>query len=228
MARTLSLALLVIFCSATLAEDPPKGVVVDKDKGTVTVDAKMAPRKLEDPKFKGEQWPLEVLACWGYPKGEKAHETVVTIDDVKPSDVHKGLESLGLKPGKPGRGEAKAEGPEVNVYLEFAGPDDQPKRLPIEKCLSDPASGKPMPKVKWIFTGSAMSKPDPTKDETVYGADLRGTLITIFPVTDETVLQTSLTAKDMKFLRSKMETDPKVLPKVGTAVKLIIEVADKK
>jgi hypothetical protein len=116
----------------------------------------------------------------------------------------------------------------VNVYLEFKGPDNETKRLPIEKCLSDPGSGKPMPKVKWLFTGSLMTKPDPDKDDMVYGADLRGTLITIFPVTGETVLQTSLTAKDMKVLRSKLETDPKVIPKVGTAVKLVLEVAEKK
>ena len=49
-------------------------------------------------------YPIEVVACWANPKGKKAHETVLTID-VKPSDVHKALESIGLKPGKPARGE---------------------------------------------------------------------------------------------------------------------------
>ena len=80
-----------------------------------------------------------------------------------------------------------------------------------------------MPKVKWIFTGSAMKKPDPQKDETVYGADRTGTLIAIFPVTDETVMQTSLTMKEEKYL--KLETDTKILPKEGTPVKLVLEAA---
>ena len=82
-----------------------------------------------------------------------------------------------------------------------------------------------LPKVKWRFTGSAMKKPDPAKDETVYGADLTGTLIAIFPVTNETVIQSELTLKEEKFL--KMETNPRVLPKEGTPVKLILEMQAK-
>src|SRR3954452_18521783 len=79
------------------------GVAVDKDKRTVTIDAKIAPRKLDDEKFKGVIYPIEVIACWAYPKGQKAHETVVTFD-VNPSAIHKALEELGLKPGKPVKG----------------------------------------------------------------------------------------------------------------------------
>jgi hypothetical protein len=59
----------------------------------------------------------------------------------------------------------------------------------------------------------------------VYGADLSGTLIAIFPVTKETVLQTNLTLKEEKYL--KLETDKNVLPKEGAAVKLVIEVPAK-
>jgi hypothetical protein len=229
MFRTLPIALLVVCCSIGFADDPPKGITVDKDKRTVTIDAKMAPRKLEDPKFQGNQWPIEVIACWSYEKkGHKAHETVVTMDDVKPSDVHKAIESLGIKPGKPVVGDdslkTPPQGPAFKVYLEFAGPDDQPKRVPIEKCLVGPG-GKPMPVLEWRFTGSVMSKPDPTKEDTVYGADLTGTLISIFPVTNETVFQTNLTMKEEKFL--KIETDPKVVPKVGAAVKIVLEATGK-
>ena len=230
MSRFVSFAFVLVFCSVTFAADAPKGIAVDKEKRTITIDAKIAPRKLEDPKFKGNQWPIEAIATWSYEKkGQKAHETVVTVDDIKPSDVAKAIESLGLKPGKPAYGEdsikTPPEGPAFNVYIEISG-DDGPKRVPIEKCLIHQTSGKPMPKVEWRFTGSIMTKPDPDKDEMVYGADLTGTLITIFPVTNETVFQTSLTMKEEKYL--KLETDPKVVPKVGTAVKLVLEVVDKK
>src|SRR5579885_470290 len=218
----LVLAALVVWVavSAGAAADPTPGVVVDREKGTVTIDAKVAPRKLAY--LKGEVYPIEVIACWPHPRGKKAHETVVTID-AKPSDVHKALESLGLKPGKPVMGEAKEppQGPDVNVYLRFTDNDGQPRKVSVEQTLLDPKTGKKMPKVKWRFTGSAMSKPDPNKDETAYGADLSGTLISIFPVTNETVLQTSLTMKEEKYL--KLETDKKLLPKEGTPVKLIIE-----
>jgi len=208
------------------AQEKTGGIVVDKDKRTITVDCKIAPRKMEDPKFQGKTWPVEVIACYPYPKGQKAHETVVTID-VKPSEVHKALESFGLKPGKPVRGEAKdpPQGPDVNLFLEIPDSNGRPKRVSIERTLIDPKTNKPMPKVKWRFTGSIKSKPDPAKDDTVYGADMTGTLISIFPVTDETVFQTNLTMKEEKYL--KLETDTKLLPPVGTPVKLVIEVPGK-
>src|SRR5262249_25778804 len=158
---------------------------------TVSLDAKVAPRKLEY--LKGEVYPIEVIACWPHPKGQKAHETVVTID-AKPSDVHKALEELGLKPGVPVVGESDKlpQGPKVNIFLEIPGLDGKAKRVPIEKTLVDMRTNKPMPKVEWRFTGSVMKKPAPDKDDLVYGADMTGTLIAIFPVTNETVFQTNL------------------------------------
>ncbi len=215
--------LLILALSVTGRAAEKSGVVVDKEKRTVTIDAKVAPRKINDPKYMNIIYPIEVIACWAYPKGQKAHETVVTIE-VKPGEVHKALETLGLKPGKPVVGEVKegAQGPAVNVSIEVPTSTGT-RRVPIEKVLIDPRSGKSMPKVKWIFTGSVMKKPDPQKDETVYGADLTGTLIAIFPVTDQTVMQTSLTMKEEKYL--KLETDTKILPKEGTPVKLVLEVA---
>src|SRR5262245_11403646 len=198
------LSMLGSLC-VTADEKTPSGIVVDKEKRTVTIDAKIAPRKIDDPRYK-EIYPIEVIACWPFPKGQKAHETVVTID-VKPSAVHKALEELGLKAGKPVNGPVKerAQGPEVNIFLAFKSADGQEKKVPIEKTLLDPKTNKKMPKVKWLFTGSVMKKPDPNKDETVYAADLSGTLVAIFPVTDETVFQTPLAFKDQEALR--LETD---------------------
>jgi hypothetical protein len=209
--------------SITRAGDDP-GVTIDKSARLIKIDAKVAPRKL--PHLKGEIYPIEVIACWPHPKGKKAHETVVTIE-AKPSAVHKALVDLGLKPGKPVMGEAKDPpmGPRVNLYLEIVGADGEMKRVSIDKVLVDKRSGKPLPKsVEWRFTGSAMTRPDPDKDE-IYGADFSGTLIAIFPVTDQTVLQTNLTMKEEKYV--KLETNPKVLPKEGTPVKLVIEVPAK-
>lgn len=207
----------------SLAQEKTPGITVDKEKKAVIIDAKIAPRKINDPKFMDKIYPVEVVASWPYPKGQKSHETVIAFD-AKPSDIHKALESLGLKSGKPVYGDTtdKASGPELNLFLEVPG-EAGPKRVPIEKALVDPTSGKPMPKVKWHFTGSILSKPDPAKDDTVYGADLTGTLISIFPVTNQTVIQTSLTMKEEKYL--KLETNTKLLPKEGTAIKLILEVA---
>jgi hypothetical protein len=211
--------LLAVPNSASEAGKDKSGVTVDKDKRLVIIDAKIAPRKLEHLK---DIYPLEVVACWPHPKGKKAHETVVTIE-AKPSEVHKALVDLGLKPGTPVMGESEHEpkGPAIKVFLEFPGPDGEMKKVSIDKTMVD-NNGRQFPKsVEFRFTGSVMSKADLTKDELSYGADVNGTLIAIFPVTNETVLQTSLTMKDEKVL--KLELNTKLLPKEGTAVKLILE-----
>src|SRR5262245_63936760 len=123
MAR-LGIAITVLFLAVPFAQPGGKegGVEVDKAKRLIKIDAKIAPRKLEH--LKGEIYPIEVIACWPHPKGKKAHETVVTIE-AKPSDVHKALMSLGLKPGTPRMGDTKdpPEGPECNIYLDLPGDD---------------------------------------------------------------------------------------------------------
>lgn len=206
------------WCVATttaLAADD--AIQVDKEARTVKVACKVAPRKLPD---LNEIYPLEVIGT--LPKGEKKHETVVTFE-VKPSDVHKALESLGLKPGKPAKGEgAKAEGPEIELYLEVPKSAGPPERIGIEKLIVDRKTGKAMPKLKWHFTGSAMKQPDPDKPDKVFGADSTGTLISIFPVTEDTVIQSSLTMKEEKLI--KLETNKKSLPAEGTDVTLLIVV----
>lgn len=226
MTRVLAPGLVVALAVAAGAErgpaagqEKPAGVAVDKDKRTVTVPAKVAPRKLEH--LKGEVYPIELIAGWGHPKGKKAHEIVVAID-VNPSDVHKGLEALGLKAGRPAKGpDAKAEGPAVLVYFEVPEGGTS-KKVAMEKVLIDPKSKKQAPKMTFRFTGSAMVAPDPTKpDDKKYGADLTGSLICLFPVTDEVVLQTDWTMKEERYL--KLDVNPEVLPKEGGPVRLVIE-----
>jgi hypothetical protein len=222
-------ALTLVLYTAVVgpAADPATGmVVVDRAHRLIIIDARIAPRKIDDPRYK-EIYPIEVVACYPFPRGQKAHETVVTID-AKPSEVHKALEALGIKPGTPVVGEAKdpPQGPEVKIFLEFPGPDGDTKRVPIERTMVDIQTGKPLKTLKWRFTGSVMVKPDPNKEETVYAADRSGTLIAIFPVTNETVFQTNLTMKEEKYV--KLETDKKLLPKEGTPVKLILEVPEGK
>ena len=197
------------------------GIKVDKAKKTISIDAKIAPRKLPNLK---EVYPIEVIACWAHPKGKKAHETVVTFE-ANPSAIHKALEDLGLRAGAPLMGEGKEppKGPDVLVYLEVVDDAGATRKLTPDKMLVDSRTGKPFPKnVKFRFTGSVFEQPDPNKKDKVYGADLSGTLMVIFPVTNQTVLQTNLTMEYERFM--KLETNTKTLPKEGTPVKLVIEV----
>lgn len=215
---TLSAAIVFSAAAAFAADKFPDTLTVDKEKKSVLIPCKIAPRKLPN---LSEVYPIEVIASHPAPKGQKAHETVVTID-AKPSEIHKALESLMLKPGKPAKGEGGVpSGPEVKIFLELAS-EGVAKRMPIEKALVDRKTGKEMPKLKWLFTGSIMKQVDPTKDEKTYAADVTGTLISIFPVTDETVLQTNLTMKDEPLL--KLDTNVKALPAEGTAALLVLQV----
>ena len=210
-------ALAMLAGRAMAADEAAAKPVVDKEKKTVTIPAKIAPRKINDPRYT-EIYPIEVVACAEFPRGQKAHETVITVD-AKPSDVHKALEELGLKAGKPaapGGEDSVAEGPELKISLELPGG----KSIPIEKTLIDKKTGKTMPALKWHFTGSAMKQLDPNKPDQSYGADATLTLIGIFPVTNETVIQSNLTMKDEPIV--KMETNKALLPAEGTPVKLII------
>ncbi len=224
----LALAAMIAACAFIRADgdkssEPSNtpGVVVDKDKRTVTIDAKIAPRKIDDPHY-DKIYPLEVVACWPFPKGQKAHETVV-VTDCKPSDVAKAVESFGLKPGTPQNGGDKLpDGPEVNIFIEVPTDSGDMKRYPIEKVMIDPKTGKSLGKQHWHFTGSTPVQPDPTKDDKVFGADTTGTLICIFPVTDLTVFQAHLHFNDQHVV--DLDTDKKLLPKELTPVKLVIEV----
>lgn len=216
-----SLALLSVLLLSTGSFAQDKGFTVDKEKKTITIPVKVAPRKL--PHLE-QSYPIEVISARRHEdKGEKAHETVVT-QSCKPSDVHKALEELGLKPGKPAKGEAgPATGPEVKIFLEIpSNLGGDPRKVPIERTLVDKKTGKPLPALKWMFTGSVQKQPDPDKPDKVYGADSSGTLIAVFPVTDECVFQSHLTKEDESLL--KMDTDKKLLPPEGADVKLIIEV----
>jgi hypothetical protein len=198
------------------------GVSVDKGKRLIRVDAKVAPRKINDPRYV-KIYPIEVIACWPFPKGQKAHETVITTE-VMPRQVHAALINLGLKAGAPVLGESKqaARGPACKLYLELPGPAGTVRKVPLDRTLVDRRTGKPFPKtVKWLFTGSVMTRPDPTKNKAAYGADLTGTLVTIFPVTNQCVFQSDLPMKYEHL--TQLETNSRVLPPVGTAVKLVIE-----
>ena len=124
--------------------------------------------------------------------------------------------------GQVGLFPVEGKGPEVEIFLEIATESGKAKRIPIEEAMIDTKSGKPVPRLKWHFTGSALKQPDPEKDDKVYGADLTGTLITVFPVTDDCVVQSGLAFKDQDKL--KLEVNKKLVPKEGTPLKLVIKV----
>ena len=201
-----------------IAEKLPADVIVDKSARHISLPGVVAPRKLA---HLSDVYPIEVIAT--YPDGQKAHETVITFKGVKPSQLHAALESLGLKPGQPVRGQGtKPTGPQLRLALEIPDKPNQPRRIPIEQALVDMRTNKPLATpITWHFTGSNLRQIDPESDAKTYGADITGTLITVFPVTDDTVIQSSFSSKDEVSL--KLEINREILPKEGSPIRLIIE-----
>ncbi len=223
MVRNVVLGSAAILLAASARQGAPDGFTVDRGKKEIAIPCKIAPRKLPN---LPEIYPIEVIATWPAPKGQKAHETVVTVG-VKPSEVHKALESLGLRPGKPVRGEGRASGAELDVLLEIPRKGGQGReRLRMEALLVDRRTGMPLPPIKWHFTGSAMKQPDPAKPDQVYAADLAGTVVGLLPVTDELVIQSGLTSEEEALI--KLETAKDAVPPEGTDAILIIRPAEGK
>jgi outer membrane protein assembly factor BamB len=193
-------------------------VKIDVKHRRLEIPAMIAPRKL--PSLK-DIYPLEVVCTWPTPAGQKAHETVV-ITEVKPSEVQRGLEALGLKPGKPSAGQEEPIGPEVKLSLVVAGPSGRERVVPMEKAIVDAQTGRSLPELSWRFTGSSMRQPDPNSPTKLYGADLSGTFVTIYPVSSETVIQANLPLDAQSSL--KLELNKNVLPEENTPVKFWIEV----
>ncbi len=197
------------------------GVRVDRVRRRVLVDVEIAPRKL--PHLE-KIYPIEVMATAR--EGKKAHETVL-LSAAKPSDVHRAIESLGLRAGSPGIGEtSRPSGPEVRLLLEFPGRVGLTKRVDLACTVVDRrtglgvTSGAAARRVRWIFTGSSVIEAAEPGSDLVYGADFSGTLATIYPVTAETVLQSTLDMEAESLLT--LEVSPR-LPAVGTRATLVIE-----
>ncbi|HZE97926.1 MAG TPA: YdjY domain-containing protein [Planctomycetota bacterium] len=210
----MNVALMAVVLALCGPGEPAQGgIVVDKDKKTVKVPCRIAPRKLPN---LPDIYPIEVIATWPAPKGQKAHETIVNFD-MNPSEIHKALESLGLKAGKPGRGDDVCSGPELEIGLELPAVNGRPAGfVRLEELLVDKKTGRTLPLIKWHFTGSVLK-------DGKYAADTTGTMVGLYPVTDEVVMQSALTMREESLI--KLETNKKILPPENTPVSLLIRIA---
>lgn len=76
----------------------------------------------------------------------------LTITWAKPSDIHKALEFIGVKPGRPVNYETNhqwARGPRVTMTLDTGG-----NELRVEDCVIDTDTNTPLPRMGLIFAGS--------------------------------------------------------------------------
>lgn len=94
----------------------------------------------------------------------------------KPSDLHRALEFIGLKPGAPTDPKAlrfwpKGERVRVSVIPKTPA-DPQAKPVRIEKMVLNPKTGETMPEVGLVFTGSKWTPSNENPAVKVYAADV--------------------------------------------------------
>ena len=214
----------VVCLGASVKEaDADRGIFVDRKNSRVVVDIEIAPRKL--PHLK-QVYPVEVMVTGA--QGKKAHETVL-LSAASPLQVHRALEKLGLKAGEPGIGDkSPPRGPEVRIWIEYPGRLGLNKKVDLASAVVDRRTGLALDggasstgrAVRWLFTGSAMVQADPSSTKEIYGAEFSGTLVTIFPVTDETVFQSNLGMDAESLFNLEVAG---ILPPIGSKAKLLIE-----
>jgi hypothetical protein len=106
----------------------------------------------------------------------------LTIAFVKPSDVHRALEFIGLKPGRSvnyNNNQYWPKGERVLVTIEWTPPhgDDLDrgkspnKKIRAEELILDTRTKKPLPLTGLVFTGSYLIKPEDGGKE-MYAADV--------------------------------------------------------
>jgi hypothetical protein len=117
----------------------------------------------------------------------------------------------------------------VRLVIEYAGRSGLVKRVDLARAVVDRRTGLGIEpggsraRVRWFFTGSSALAGDAAgaaEESEVYGADFSGTLVTIYPVTSETVIQSSLDMEAESLLH--LEVAPS-LPPAGTKARLLIE-----
>lgn len=89
----------------------------------------------------------------------------------QPSDVHKALEFIGMKPGQPfnpGKLRFWSKGERVHLTV---GPIEAEERIPFESLVTDKTTGEPLSDDGFIFTGSCMVTKPGERSQRVYAAD---------------------------------------------------------
>ena len=206
---------LGILAAAVAAAGGEREIEVDRAQRRIRVPAEIAPQGT----YKELRGGIEYVACAA--KG-KTYETLF-ICPVSPLALNAALTALGLRPGRPAGVEADGShrspsGPAVRITV-IRETADGPRRERVESFILDRKTGKPMPPVGWLFTGSQPGV-DPQTGEAVLQVALTANLISLHHRDPTVLLQNPLPAgKDTLRYRP----DPKALPRAGTAVTLVLE-----
>lgn len=179
-------------------------IVVDRKAGTVSLEGEVV---LQD-------GMLELFVCAA---GMRQHESVVHVK-ARPLNIQLALLLLGLKSGNSVSWTAEGEflpaaGPEVRVFVEYAGADGKQRRVEAHEWMND-AFDQPAKPQRWVFAGSAMV-------EDQFMADLEGTVVCTSNFSSAILdLPFESTAmNDQLVFKARKEA----IPEPGTQVRVILQ-----
>jgi hypothetical protein len=225
-------------CRAGEAEAPPKAEPDPKNVFKIgKVTCYKAERRVEvEGKICIQDGQIEYLAVLS---GGKEHESILTFD-CKGVDLNLALIGLGYKAAGPTKAADDPnilKGDPVVLFVEWADQDGKPKRVRAEELLFNRGTKKPMRQTAWVFTGSDFARDpdtgklfiDPETKRTVFLADLARNLIAIYydPVA---IFNSPLDTANNPLQDGTVPyyaVNKELCPKVGTAVKLVLEPAAK-
>lgn len=187
-------------------------LTVDEKAGQVSFGAKTLKTDVH-PQLKGA---IEYLIT--LPRG-KSYESCFETGALDAMKLFEGLKKIGAKPGKPAAENAPAEGGRLKISVEWKD-GDKTRTEPIESFVLDETTKKPMEKIQWVFAGS--------KEGYVPEIDAMGLMVVTMKnlmglyqgdpaplITNPVPLMTG----------SRYKVNKELLPKEGTPVKIIMEVA---
>ena len=167
---------------------------------------------------------VEYLACG--PTG-KLYESIIAIE-ASTKDVHEALSKLGVKPGTPPAYDDEKDalipptGTTFLLTVEWQE-DEKTKKIRAEELIYNVKTKKPMPPVAWIYSGSRVIPDLDSDDEDamIPHAYMSNHIVALKQTDGSALFQNPLPESVEENLYKKNDD---LLPKLGTSVKLIIEV----
>lgn len=167
---------------------------------------------------------VEYLVCG--PTGKQYESIIVTEASAK--DLYQAIEKLGVKPGTPPDYDEETDeptSPTGTTFLFFVEwmEGEKTKKISAEELLFNVKTKKPMQPVAWIYSGSRVIPDLDSEDEdaVIPYAFLENSIVALNQGDPSALFQNPLPESNKENLYKKNDD---VLPKLGTQIKLTIEV----
>lgn len=202
------------------------GLLVDKRQRTILVKGFATGLGSMENGGRGTE-PVEFFLIG--PSSGKGYEAVA-VSLAQPSDIHRGLEAIGLEAGRPvnwARMQFWPKGERVKMTFRWkeANPDGtvSQRSARAEEMLVDRASRKPLPLTGLVFVGGIWVEPERPGGEKRYYADLGdpGAIASNYNE-GTTVLDMPVQARQSEVYQTRM-VNPANRLKAGTPVEVLIE-----